>query len=82
MVLLLQPSWACEMGGNYWIRGYAEACPPALGFCWPLRSERPPWNVLRVADCTFGILRQHSVEAAQWGKLQGEAEGVDADANE
>lgn len=31
---------------------------------------------------TFGVLRQHGVEAAQWGKLQGEAEGVDADANE
>lgn len=49
MVLLLQPSWACEMRGNYWIRDCAEACPPALGLCWPLGSELPLWNVLRVA---------------------------------
>lgn len=31
---------------------------------------------------TFGILGQHSVETAQWGKLQGKAEWVDADADE
>lgn len=39
------------------------------------------WNVLG-ATGTFGILRQHGVEAAQRGELQGEAERVDADAYE
>lgn len=40
-----------------------------------------PRKVLGVAG-TFGILRQHGVEAAQRGELQGEAERVDADADE
>lgn len=31
---------------------------------------------------TFGVLRQDSGEAAQWSQLEGEAERVDADADE
>lgn len=40
----------------------------------------PLWNAQ--SGGTFGVLRQHSVETAQRGKLQGEAERVDADADE
>ena len=53
---------------------------PGAGPGWRAPGS-PPWKILG-AERTSGILRQHGVEAAQWGELQCEAEWVDADADE
>lgn len=65
-----------------WRTRLRQPCPALAGSLGPVLPAVGPWGKIPGAALTSGVLGQHGVEAAQWGKLQGEAERVDADADE